>query len=693
MPKNVAPTLVCLVVSLAPLPFGSAEPFWGAVWCALLSVALLLGAGRLEAAAVPRTPILLLFCVVVVWCVIVTLQYLPAGLLTPAGPGWVEAGHIMADHPLVPKLAAYGEIPIAAIVPPLSLVMGLLVGLVFGAEPGFTERIYRWVGIAGLFYAGFSIFAEITNPTMLLWREKTAYVDTVTGTFVNHNTAAVFFGAVAVIWYLLTLRELRRTIDFSRWRDPVYIFNKLRNQNLFQLGYALACFFALATTFMTRSRGGSLLTIAILGLVTALYFIRVLGSARRLLIGLTGFAIAGAIVLAAAGGQLTHQIETRGIYDVGRADAWRSALAIVHDYPWLGTGLGTFASVFSAYRNPAGGVWGVWDHAHSTPLELLVEMGVPFSLLVFGLWSSMLGFLVRAAIRATENRIYLVAGAGIGTLATLHSLVDFSLQIPGFSLVCCSLVGASFAAALVPVVAIRRRDSESATEPVLSRGSVVQASASNATKGTSERKPISSLAVTKGSSERKPVSSLSAIKGSSERKPASSPVTATKGSAKRKSASSPVTATKGSAKRKSASSSVAAIKGSSERKLASSSAAAAEGSAARKPASSSASGTEGSAARKPASSSASGTERSAARKPASSSASGTEGSAARKPASSSASGTERSAARKPASSSAAATEGSSEPKPESSSAAATEGSSEPKPASSSAAATEEFLGT
>ena len=230
MPKNVAPLLVCLVVSLAPLPFGSAEPFWGAVWCALLGVALLLGAGRLGAAAVPRMPILLLLSVVAVWCVIVALQYLPAGLLTPAGPGWVEAGHIMGDHPLVPKLAAYGEIPIAAIVPPLSLVMGLLVGLVFGAEPGFTERIYRWVAVAGLLYAGFSIFSEITNPTMLLWREKIAYVDAVTGTFVNHNTAAVFFGSVAIIWYLLALRELRRTIDLSRWRDPAYIFNKLRNQ-------------------------------------------------------------------------------------------------------------------------------------------------------------------------------------------------------------------------------------------------------------------------------------------------------------------------------------------------------------------------------------------------------------------------------------------------------------------------------
>ena len=158
-------------------------------------------------------------------------------------------------------------------------------------------------------------------------------------------------------------------------RTDVYLIIA-KNQNVFLLGYALACFFAdSTTTFTTRSRGGSLLTIAMLGLVTASYHTQ-LRSARRLLIGLAGFAIAGSIVLAVAGGQLTHQIDTRGVYDVGRANAWRSALSIVHDYPWLFTGLGTFASVFSGYRNRAGGVWGVWDHAHSTPLELLVEMGV-----------------------------------------------------------------------------------------------------------------------------------------------------------------------------------------------------------------------------------------------------------------------------------------------------------------------------
>jgi O-antigen ligase len=212
---------------------------------------------------------------------------------------------------------------------------------------------------------------------------------------------------------------------------------------------SLAFLVVLATTLMTRSRAGALLTLAALGLVTVLYFGREIKTGRRRLTGLTAAAGIGLLFVAIAGGQLEHRIETQGVFDAGRWDTWASSLSIIKAHPWLGTGLGTFAGVFPAYRSPAGGVWGVWDHAHSTPIELMVEMGIPFSLLVFVSWLLMLATLVRASWwRRGDNRIYIIAGAGIGFLATLHSLVDFPLQIPGFSIVCGVLLGASLAAAL-----------------------------------------------------------------------------------------------------------------------------------------------------------------------------------------------------------------------------------------------------
>jgi hypothetical protein len=439
--RSFGSILVCVVVVLAPLPFGSAEPFWGGVWCALLALALLVAAPHIDDAS-HRTAILLILAAVAAWCLVVVLQYTSAGSLLTPGPGWAEAGRLIT---VAPRVAAYGQIPIAAVVPPLALVLALLAGLVFGSDPTFTPRIYNWVANAGLVYAGYAIFAELSNPTMLLWRQKTSYLDSVTGTFVNHNTAATFFGCIAIIWYLRSLREIRNWFDLTRWNDSGYIVRKLRNLDSVRTRYMLAFLILLATTFMTRSRAGSLFTMGVLGIVTMLYFNRMIKSARRMLIGAIALTMLGVLAIELAGGHLMNEIETRGLYDLIRADAWRSELKIVRDYPWLGTGLGTFSSVFSTYRMPGAGVWGVIDRAHSTPMELLVEMGIPFSVFLFVLWTLMLGLLVRASVLRIGGQSHVIAGTGIVMLGTLHSTVDFSLQIPGFSIVCCALAGASVA--------------------------------------------------------------------------------------------------------------------------------------------------------------------------------------------------------------------------------------------------------
>jgi O-Antigen ligase len=445
--RNIGPILVCVVVVLAPLPFGSAEPFWGGVWCALLGIALLVAAPPINDLR-QRAAILLILAAVATWCLVVVLQYSPAGSIFPSGPGWDEAGHVVA---VTPRMAAYGQVPIGAVVPALALVLALLAGFVFGSDPTFTPRIYRWVANAGLVYAAYGIFAELTNPTMLLWRQKTSYLDSVTGTFVNHNTAATFFGSIAIIWYLRSLREIRRRFDLTRWSDPGYLVRKIRNLESINVRYMLAFLVLLATTFMTRSRAGSLLTMGVLGVVTMLYFSHMIKSARGVLIGVIALLVLGALAIDLAGGQLKNEITTRGLYDVTRADAWLSEIKIVRDYPWLGTGFGTFSGVFPAYRAANGGVWGVFDRAHSTPMELLVEMGIPFSVFVFVLWVVMLWFLLRASMHRSGSRLHVIAGTGILMLGTLHSSVDFSLQIPGFSIVCCSLAGASLAQALHPL--------------------------------------------------------------------------------------------------------------------------------------------------------------------------------------------------------------------------------------------------
>jgi O-antigen ligase len=88
----------------------------------------------------------------------------------------------------------------------------------------------------------------------------------------------------------------------------------------------------------------------------------------------------------------------------------------------------------------------VWDFAHSTILEIAVEMGIPMTVLIVTAALASLFILARAVIRSQgRTRRSLAAIAGIAALGYLHSLIDFSLQIPGYLIVFAVLLGCGLA--------------------------------------------------------------------------------------------------------------------------------------------------------------------------------------------------------------------------------------------------------
>ena len=73
---------------------------------------------------------------------------------------------------------------------------------------------------------------------------------------------------------------------------------------------------------------------------------------------------------------------------------------MIADHPWFGTGQGTFAYAFPAYRSPNVSMWGVWDIAHNTLLEIAADMGVPIAALVVVAWIVIFAVLIRGAVSA-----------------------------------------------------------------------------------------------------------------------------------------------------------------------------------------------------------------------------------------------------------------------------------------------------
>ena len=129
---------------------------------------------------------------------------------------------------------------------------------------------------------------------------------------------------------------------------------------------------------------------------------------------------------------------------------YRSTLQMITDHPWFGTGLGTFVWSFPRYRS-ADDLSGVWDLAHSTPLELVADIGIPLATVIALGWILVLALLIRAARRHRRGGIVVpLAALSVALIGLLHSMVDFSLQIPGYAIVAFGVVGAGLGQSFGP---------------------------------------------------------------------------------------------------------------------------------------------------------------------------------------------------------------------------------------------------
>jgi len=264
-----------------------------------------------------------------------------------------------------------------------------------------------------------------------------------TATFINHNPPATFVGAGAILWFsfayssLLSLRfSSIRALLLERSNESLALKTIVRSAG------ALACFFAL---LLTRSRGGLICTC--LGLLAAIMLMTADGRKQRL----WRLAVSSVVALVIVGELLgrTGRIGSQGLFDDGRWSVYGLCLEAIRQRPMLGAGLGTFADLFPSLRADDVYSWGVWESAHSTILEIAVEMGLPVAASIVIAAIASLFISARAAIKSKgRSRRPLAAITGIMLLSYLHSTIDFSLQIPGYLVLFGVLLGCGLARAL-----------------------------------------------------------------------------------------------------------------------------------------------------------------------------------------------------------------------------------------------------
>ncbi|PSO16478.1 O-antigen ligase domain-containing protein [Bradyrhizobium sp. MOS003] len=435
--------ILFFVVASAPFPFGSTNDLSIASWCLCLGIAVIFAPTRDL-----RAPQLWLLAgigvITAAYAFVLHEQLSDHPWVAPFQPIWKQASDLLGV-PIAPSASIVKNEAFFALGAPLANILAIVLGITVGANRDRARRMLWMIAISGALYALYGVLSFLIEPTMILWRDKTAYLESVTGTFINRNTAAAYFGSCAVVWMLLILENVRRGMPARHiaWRRLSLNLRAIRPREILpQLGCLLICLMAL---FMTTSRAGVGLSLFAMIVAFTLFLRKDLPPRTGIWISLGAGLVVALGLLQLLGGRVSSRFDSNGLVDEGRIEAWRSTLKIIGDNPWFGTGMGTFHWAFPPYRSPNISVSGVWGAAHSTPLELASEVGIPMALLVALGWAVMLLVLARGVFGRRRDAIIPLAAVATATLSLLHSCLDFTLQVPGYSIPFFALFGAGLA--------------------------------------------------------------------------------------------------------------------------------------------------------------------------------------------------------------------------------------------------------
>ena len=436
---RIASWLLFSTVALAPLPFGSSQPAAVAFWCVVLGLTLVIA--PLQKLRTPHLRLLGCAAIVVAAYALVLDEQLAEHPWFSPDPLWRIASDALGTS-LDPSISIARHEPYFALGQPLVCMLSLICGLAVCADRGNARTLLWVLAWSGAAYALYGLAAHLIDPTKVLWRDKPAYVANVTSTFINRNTAAVYFGSCAVVCLMLLCDRIRHDIPLT-WRKMAK--NLLSNPPHDVILLSSMLFVCLLSTLMSGSRAGVILTLTALVASFVVYFRQYLPRRGDIVTAVLAAGVLAAVLLEFMGGSVNARFDAQGIDDEGRLAIWRATLRMIADHPWFGTGQGTFLWSFPAYRPGDISMWGVWDRAHDSLLELAADMGVPLAVLVTAGWLIIFAVLIHGIRVRRRDLLIPVSAAMAAALAVFHSLIDFSLQIPGYSIPILALVGAGLA--------------------------------------------------------------------------------------------------------------------------------------------------------------------------------------------------------------------------------------------------------
>lgn len=243
----------------------------------------------------------------------------------------------------------------------------------------------------------------------------------VSASFVNRNSFAtwVAFGALANLAVFVAQGSGEAASNARRGlRDALETF--FAGGWLFALGFAVT----VTALIATQSRAGALSGLVGLAVFFAAYRRREAGGGAALALTIALLLFAAAV---AGSGLATRLFGASG--EEARFAVYPLIVEAIAARPWLGHGLGAFQDVFRAHVTPELAT-GEWDLAHNSYLENLLELGVPAALALYASIGLLVWRVRRGARERRRDRAWPCLALACAATAGVHSLFDFSLQMP-----------------------------------------------------------------------------------------------------------------------------------------------------------------------------------------------------------------------------------------------------------------------
>jgi O-antigen ligase len=301
--------------------------------------------------------------------------------------------------------------------------------------------IWSVVGI-GAIYAAVGLFAVVFSSHGRIFAEQLPS-KFVSSTFVNQNHYVTFagIGLIAAVGAVLRIyrQELGRAGRSSGLKIAALI-ETTGGKAALPLALALVI---LAALMFTGSRGGIVATALGLFVLLVLNLSRAKGRNEAMLLSFAALLVV--VAFFAFSDVVVGRITARGLTDQGRPAVLNLTIRSILSAPVLGLGYGTFSSAFPMFRDDSVSIFGFWDKAHNTYIEIFQGLGLLFGVLLIASVAVLVFGCLKAAITQKRGSTIPAIAASVSFLVGAHAFIDFSLQIQAVTLTYMAVLGAGVA--------------------------------------------------------------------------------------------------------------------------------------------------------------------------------------------------------------------------------------------------------